>query len=72
MRMKRVSDLWRGMTSRKSHVSELKNWMPMHSKKKKKKKMHRHPVYPTGVLLLVFFDLFKVSKINMTCSKSVK
>ena len=29
-----VSDLWRGMASRKSHVSELKNWMPMHSKKK--------------------------------------
>ena len=22
-----VSDLWRGMASRKSHVSELKNWM---------------------------------------------
>ena len=21
------SDLWRGMVSRKSHVSELKNWM---------------------------------------------
>ena len=31
-----VSDLWRGMASRKSHVSELKNWMPMHSKKQKK------------------------------------
>ena len=30
------SDLWRGMASRKSHVSELKNWMPMHSKKQKK------------------------------------
>ena len=27
-----VGDLWRGMASRKSHVSELKNWMPMHSK----------------------------------------
>ena len=25
------------MVSRKSHVSELKNWIPMHSKKKKKK-----------------------------------
>ena len=25
-----VGDLWRGMTSRKSHVTELKNWMPMH------------------------------------------
>ena len=24
------------MASRKSHVSELKNWMPMHSKKQKK------------------------------------
>ena len=47
--------------------------------------MHRHPVCPTGVLLLVFFDLlkvskiifdlFKVSKINtkfLTCSKSAK
>ena len=31
-----VSDLWRGMVSGKSHVSELKNWMPMHSKKQKK------------------------------------
>ena len=30
-----VSDLWRGMASRKSYVSELKNWMPMHSKQKK-------------------------------------
>ena len=27
-----------------------------------KKAMHRHPVSPTGVLL--FFDLFKVSKMN--------
>ena len=25
-------DLWRSMTSRKSHVCESKNWMPMHSK----------------------------------------
>ena len=31
-----VSDLLRGMASRKSHVSELKNWMSMHSKTKKK------------------------------------
>ena len=31
-----VSDLWHGMVSRKSHVSKLKNWMPMHSKNKKK------------------------------------
>ena len=30
-----VGDLWRGMASRKSHVRELKNWMPMHSKTKK-------------------------------------
>ena len=92
-----MSDLWRGMVSRKSHVSELKNWMPMHSKKSKnnkkkpsvrvelraggdphrsekpgwsasdmrqwpKQKMHRHPVSPMGVFLLVF----------LTCSKSVK
>ena len=28
-----VGDLWRGMASRKSHVSELKDWVPMHSKK---------------------------------------
>ena len=28
-----VGDLWRGMASPKSHVSELKNWMPLHSKK---------------------------------------
>ena len=28
-----------------------------------KQKMHRHPVSPMGVLLLVFFDLFKVIKI---------
>ena len=31
-----VSDLWCGMASHKSHLSELKNWMPMHSKNKKK------------------------------------
>ena len=36
----------------------------------KKKAVHRHPVSPTRVLL-VFFDLFKVSKM-MTCSKSSK
>ena len=86
---------------------ELKNWMPMHSKKKKKKaksrgraqswwipsqawearvecpwheatkqkKMHRYLLSPTRFLLLVFFDLFKVSKITtkfFTCSKSAK
>ena len=28
-----MGDLWRGMASRESHVSELKNWVPMHSKK---------------------------------------
>ena len=28
-----VGDLWHGMASRKSHVRELKNWMPRHSKK---------------------------------------
>ena len=28
-----VSDLWHGRVSRKSHFSELKNWMPKHSKK---------------------------------------
>ena len=31
-----VGDLWHGMASRKSQVRELKNWMPKHSKKKKK------------------------------------
>ena len=31
-----VSDLWRGIASPKSHVSELKNWIPMHSKNTKK------------------------------------
>ena len=30
-----VGDLWHGMVSGKSHVSELKNWMPKHLKKKK-------------------------------------
>ena len=34
MRVKSVSDLWRDMVSRKSHVNELKNWIPKHSKKK--------------------------------------
>ena len=28
-----LGDLWPDMVSRKSHVSELKNWMPKHSKK---------------------------------------
>ena len=27
--------------------------------------MHRHPVSPTGVLLLYFFGLFKVSKMTV-------
>ena len=30
-----VSDLWFGMASCKLHVSELKNWMPTHSRTKK-------------------------------------
>ena len=30
-----MSNLWRDMVSCKSHVSELKNWMPKHSQKKK-------------------------------------
>ena len=30
-----VSDLRRGIVSPKSQVSELKNWMPKHTKKKK-------------------------------------
>ena len=28
-----VGDLWHGMVSCKSHVGELKNWIPKHSKK---------------------------------------
>ena len=28
-----VDNLWRGMVSRKSHASDLKNWIPIHSKK---------------------------------------
>ena len=112
-----VNDLWFGMVSHKSQVSELNNWIPKHSKKakcwgraqswwrssqvweakvechwheangqkKKKKEMHRRPVSPTGVLLLVF--LSKKSHLRnshlrsshlgsstkfLTCSKSAK
>ena len=82
-----VSDLWCGIVSHKSKVSELKNWMPKHKKKPSvrvelraggdpdkfempgwsagdmrpwpKKKMHRHPVSPKGVLLLVFLTCLK-------------
>ena len=92
---------------RKSSASlgELKNWIPMHSKKKKekssvgvelraggdphrsqkpgwsaggmkhKKKMHTHPVSPTGVLVLVFLTCSRSSKwliLLMTCSKLEK
>ena len=28
-----VGDLWRGKAFRKLHMRELKNWMPIHSKK---------------------------------------
>ena len=28
-----MGDLWHGIASCKSHVRELKNWMPKHSKK---------------------------------------
>ena len=34
----RVGDLWHGIISCKSQVSELKNWMPKHSKKTKQNK----------------------------------
>ena len=30
----------------------------------RKKKMHRHPVSPKGILLIVLLDLFKVSKMT--------
>ena len=88
-------------------MGELKNWMPMHSKKQKKpsvgvelraggdphrsekpgwsagdtrqwpkQKKHRYPLSSTGVLLLGFFGLFKVSKMTIfliiPCSKSAK
>ena len=77
-------------------MGELKNWMPMHSKKQKKpsvgvelraggdphrsekpgwsagdtrqwpkQKKHRYPLPSTGVLLLGFFGLFKVSKMTI-------
>ena len=58
-----VSDLWRGMASRKSHVSELKNWMPMHSKKKKKKKKPS-----VGVELRAGGDLHKFEKPGWSAS----
>ena len=70
------------------HRSEKPGWRAggMRQLNKKKKKKHRYLVSPTGVLLLVFFDLFKVSKNtkkkpskeqpskedDMTCSKSAK
>ena len=57
-----MSDLWRGMASRKSHVSELKNWMPMHSKKKKKNSLASG--FSHGSFAVSFLDLFKVSKIT--------
>ena len=46
---------------------ESKNWMPKHSKKKRKKslkKMPRYPVSQKGVLLIVLRDLFKVIKMT--------
>ena len=48
MGVKSVSDLWHGMASRKSHVSELKNWMPKYSHTQEK--ILRYPVSPKGVL----------------------
>ena len=69
------------------HRSEKPGWRAGGMRQlNKKKKKHRYLVSPTGVLLLVFFDLFKVSKNtkkkpskeqpskenDMTCSKSAK
>ena len=67
------------------HRSEKPEWNASDMRQWLKQKMHRHLVSPTGVLLLVFFDLFKVSKIIfdlfkvskittkfLTCSKSAK
>ena len=39
--VKHMSDLWRGIVSRKSHVSKLKQWMRKHSKKNNKKKLKK-------------------------------
>ena len=67
------------------HRSEKPGWSASDMRQWPKQKKHKHPVSPTGVLLLVFLDLFKVSKIIfdlfkvskittkfLTCSKSAK
>ena len=72
---KSVSDLWHGMTSRKSHVSELKNWMPMHLKQKTttttKKKCIGIRFLPrqfkVSKITTKFYDMFKVSKNTKAC-----
>ena len=46
------------------HRSENPGWSAGDMRHLNTKKMHRHPVSPMGVLLLVSFDLFKVSKIT--------
>ena len=70
-----VSDLWHGMVSHQSHVSELKNWMPMHSKKKKRKNGYAPSFSYRSFAFSFFVDLLKVSKTTikfLTCSNSVK
>ena len=54
------------------HRSEKPGWSVDDMREWSKQKMHRHPISPTGVLLLVFFDLMKVSKLTtkfLCCSK---
>ena len=49
---------------RDPHRSEKPGWSAGGMRQPKKKKMHKNPVSHMGVLLLVFFYLFKVSKIT--------
>ena len=47
------------------HRSEKPGWSAGDTRQWPIQKMHRHPVSPTGVLLLYFLSLFKVSKMTI-------
>ena len=54
------------------HMSETPGWSASDMRQWPKQKMHRHPISPTGVLLLSFLTCSKSVNFFLACSKLAK
>ena len=54
------------------HMSEKPGWSAGDIRQWPKQKMHRHPISPTGVLLLSFLICSKSVKFFLACSELAK